>query len=148
MTDWTPTEAREWKVRGVYEVYSRNLTVAAYRGRGEWVGIRTKFDARYLFTEHSPPGPFGTVTRVGARLGMVPDNIRLTETVGNRYCELCGSRADWTPNEPGARVGTWSCEEGCAGVLPAAIPNRPLFRVLEAVEEEIAEELNNARNTC
>lgn len=144
MTDWTLTEAAEVEERGVYEVYSRNLLVAAYRGRGEWVGMRTKFDARYLFTEHSPPGPFGTVTRVGRRLGTVPDEIRLSETVGNRYCQLCGSRADWTPNEPGGRMGTWSCEEGCEKVRPSAIPNRPLAEFLEDIQEE----LDNARDTC
>lgn len=144
MTDWVITEAAEVEERGVYEVQSRNLLIAAYRGRGEWVGMRTKFDARYLFTEHSPPGPFGTVVRVGPRLGTVPDEIRLSETVGNRYCQLCGSRADWTPDEPGARRGTWSCEEGCEKVRPAAIPNRPLAEFLEDIQEE----LDNARNTC
>jgi hypothetical protein len=144
MTDWVRTELKEWEERTVYEVYSRNLTVAVYRGRGEWVGIRQKFDSRFLFTEHSPPGAFGTVTRVGAVLGALPPDVRMTEMVGETYCQLCGTAAVWTPNEPGARVGTWSCAGGCASVRPSRIPNRPLFEFLEELEEG----LHNARNTC
>lgn len=139
MTAWVRTEEGEWEVRGVYEIRSRNLLLAAYRGNGEWVGIRLKFDSRYLFTEHSPPGPFGTVQMVGARLGTVPDEIRLTESVGTSYCQLCGSKAVWTPDTPGGRVGTWSCEEACGNVQPARLPNRPLFDFLADLQEDLSE---------
>lgn len=136
MDGWVRTEDGDWEVRGIYEVRSRNLLVAVHRGDGEWIGIRQKFDSRYLFTEHSPPGPFGTVTMVGRRLGVLPEPYRTTEQVGRSYCAYCGSAATWTPNQPGGRIGTWTCEEACSTVSPARLPNRPLFDYLDDLEED------------
>lgn len=37
---------------GIYEVRSRNLSLAVYDGKGGFIGIREKFGDRYLFTEY------------------------------------------------------------------------------------------------
>lgn len=120
----------EYTVRAIHRITSRNLRIAAYRGGGEWIGIREKFDARSLFTEDA------TVRAVGERVGTVPEDIRLTELVGEAYCELCGTTATFTTVTERPRRGTWSCENGCVRTRPSRIPNRPLFRWLEDIEED------------
>jgi hypothetical protein len=128
-------DTSELVYRGAYRVTSRNLLVACYAGRGNFIGIREKLGSRYLFTEQ------GTVSQVGELLAVAPLAIRMMEAVGQTYCEYCGALARWEPDEPGARRGTWFCDSGCEdlegkGVLPARIPNRPLYRFLEDLEEE------------
>lgn len=121
----------DYAVRAIHLVTSRNLRVAAYMGNGQWIGIREKLGSRFLFTEG------GTVRTVGRYLDTVPDEIRLTEYVGGTYCELCGTPATWKAITERPRRGTWSCEDGCARPRPTMIPNRPLFRWLEDIEEDM-----------
>lgn len=47
----------------VYKIRCRNLSYGVYDGDSGFIGIRTKFGSRYLFTEyHYDSGaPFGTV---------------------------------------------------------------------------------------
>lgn len=67
-------------VGGIYDIRSRNLLTGVWTGAG-FIGIRLKFDSRYLFTEwpnlENRPG---TVTLVGGRLGQVSEGIRLVES--------------------------------------------------------------------
>lgn len=119
----------EYAVRAVHRITSRNLFIAAYRGNGQWIGVREKFDSYSLFTEDA------TVRSVGVYLDTVPEDIRLSELVGEAYCELCGTAAVFTTVTERPRRGTWSCAGGCARTQPSRIPNRPLFRWLEDVAE-------------
>lgn len=122
----------EYAVRAIHAVRSRNLRVAAYRGNGQWIGIREKMDAEFLFTEDA------TVRQVGRYLDTVPDEIRLTEFVGDYYCALCGTTAAYTTITESPRRGTWSCADGCARPRPSRLPNRPLFQWLEDIEENLS----------
>jgi hypothetical protein len=75
-----------------YAIRSRNLIVGVWTGEG-FVGIREKFDRRYLFTEyHYDDGPpFGTVTPERV-LGPCP-----VEDLGE-YLDLtcnCGRTVEW-----------------------------------------------------
>lgn len=54
----------ECKPRTVYRLNSRNLEIGVFNGSEGFIGIREKFDRRYLFTEyhHDTGAPFGTAT--------------------------------------------------------------------------------------
>ena len=67
--------------RGVYRISSRNLSIGVYQKETKgFIGIRTKFGARYLATEfHWDTGePFGTVTPI-AQIGVLPAGISCAE---------------------------------------------------------------------
>jgi len=72
-------------IRGrIYRVHCRNLAVAVYDGEGGFIGIRTKFGSRYLFTEfHWDKDPhLGTVKGM-EDLGIdVPENIPVLDDLG------------------------------------------------------------------
>lgn len=38
--------------RGIYRIRSRNLSIGLFDGEKGFIGIRTKFGDRYLFTEY------------------------------------------------------------------------------------------------
>ena len=70
--------------RGVYTLRSRNLTIGVWsEPRGGFVGIRQKFDARYLFTEFFNDGisPVGTATPLEDLGITVPADIVLIESL-------------------------------------------------------------------
>ena len=78
--------------RRLYRIKSRNLTVGVYRADVHgFVGIRTKFGSRYLFTEyHWDTGePFGTVKPVEDAGESVPDGMQIGEDLGT-VCSVCG----------------------------------------------------------
>src|SRR5437870_3049538 len=64
--------------RYLYRIDSRNLSIGVYDGDGEFIGIRSKFETRYLFPElHYDLGPpHGTVFPI-TELGPIPDNLKL-----------------------------------------------------------------------
>lgn len=91
MEDYIPLE--NCCNRFVYRIHSRNLAVGVYSvERRGFIGIREKFDWRYLFTEyHWDTGPpFGTVRPI-RYLCILPAQIDLTESwikktpTGDRY---------------------------------------------------------------
>lgn len=67
----------------LYRVHSRNLSLAVYDGDEGFIGIRTKFKDRYLFTEyHYDQGaPFGTVFPL-EEIEKLPDGIEAVESYG------------------------------------------------------------------
>lgn len=72
--------------RRVYKLRCRNLTFGVYTGEGGFVGIRTKFNDRYLDTEYH----WDFSERLGTVRGMepteycVPDHIKLATIEGIR----------------------------------------------------------------
>lgn len=75
----TQIPANDLIERDVYELHSRNLLVGVYNGHGGFIGIRTKFGDRYLFTEvlNDPPGR-GTAVAL-RRLGRIEDDVACQE---------------------------------------------------------------------
>lgn len=74
-------ESGNLRTGGIYLVHSRNLVAGAYRPSTKgFIGIRTKFDSRYLFEEyHKGSGaPHGTVWPI-AYMGQVPDGVLVRE---------------------------------------------------------------------
>lgn len=126
--------------RRVYRLHCRNLLVGVYNGKG-FVGIRRKFDSRYLFEEYPVTlegGPFQTVRRAEPLDVTVPDDMPLAEDLGTICCE-CETPATWTgPPSP----APWACESGCDDVHPVSVANRALFELLDPID---AEELERDR---
>ena len=68
----------------LYRIASRNLSYGVYNAKDKgFIGIRTKFHDRYLFTElHWDCGePYGTV-KPKAVLEKVPDGIEIDDSLG------------------------------------------------------------------
>ena len=72
----------ECKHKHLYRIHARNLTLGVFDGKTGFTGIRTKFGARYLDTEHhwDEGPPFGTVKPI-EDLGAIPDDMTLEERV-------------------------------------------------------------------
>ena len=62
----------------VYRLQSRNLRFGVFDGKSGFIGIRLKFNSRFLFREyHWDNGPpYGTVKPIG-KVGSIPDSIPL-----------------------------------------------------------------------
>lgn len=71
--------------RKVYRIDSRNLLYGVYDGNFGFIGIRSKFGVRYLFTEyhHDQGPPFGTVRPLEDLNIVLPDEIVLSEGLGS-----------------------------------------------------------------
>ena len=132
---------------GVYDLYwprSRNLRAAVYDGSGGFIGIRTKFGERYLFTEYAWDEPYHGTVRIDPARDLIctaPAGLPLTEDISDgTACLHCGTPARWTGERrtEGGRVitvpGPWTCDGGCTETLPGRDPNTALFDFLAAVE--------------
>lgn len=63
----------------LYTLRSRNLTLGVFDGKKGFIGIRTKFNEQYLFTEYYSDGnPYSTATPL-ENLGPIPTNIEVKE---------------------------------------------------------------------
>lgn len=72
------------KPRHLYRLWSRNLAFGVFHtDKDGFIGIRTKFGAKFLFTEYhwDYNGPYGTACPL-EDLGPMPDNIEVNETSG------------------------------------------------------------------
>lgn len=81
-TDWIPMP--ELVPRGIYYLRSRNLISGAWNPatRG-FIGIREKFDSRYLFTEyHHDADPVVGTARPVEQVGTLAPHVVLAERVG------------------------------------------------------------------
>jgi hypothetical protein len=85
----------------VYRVRSRNLRYAVFDGEHGFIGIRTKFGDRYLFTEdHWDTGePHGTV-KPYEDSGPVPDGIEVSESSKELMEYLAKVGPEWTRTRP------------------------------------------------
>jgi len=142
----------------VYLLHSRNLTVGVFDGKNGFIGIRSKFDDLFLFTEyHYDTGsPFGTV-KPRQVLGRMRKGVELT-------IELCTVEQstgrsvfyDKTPDENGRgtqdggndadgnriikKVRGW-CYEDTKEMVPDVrqvygVDNKMLFRRLKYWEKK------------
>lgn len=120
----------------VYELHSRNLIRGVFDGETGFIGIRTKFDSRYLFTEyhHEIGPPHGTAAPL-AHLGALPEGIGVYEY------EQSVDRASGRPvafDRPVAVGGrgwyytdTNEADQTIRSVMPL---NQPLFDYLDSLE--------------
>jgi len=70
----------------VYRIRSRNLAIGVFvQAANGFIGIRTKFSSRYLFTEyHYDTGaPCGTVMPIEKLDIKVPEGVLLVQTLGS-----------------------------------------------------------------
>ena len=129
-------------VRHVYRIHSRNLMLGVYDGRGGFLGIREKFDHRYVFTEyHRDTGPpLGTVGPV-EDLGLIDDLVprgkflRLKESLEFIYCAWCGDILKAVPVD-GKRI-PWehTTIQDCQQPRPEGRDNAMLFEALTRIEK-------------
>jgi len=118
--------------RRVYQIDSRNLSYGVYDGKGGFIGIRTKFNNKYLFTEfhYEASKDFGTVNgHVDISIN-VPENIPICE-----HLRIIDSK---TGREIYFSKG-WSykdTDERTVSILPVIVENKELFEFLEMVEVE------------
>jgi len=145
--------------RGVYRIKSRNLSMGVYRAEVQgFIGIRLKFDDRYLFTEyHYDTGaPFGTV-KPKEQIGMLPDNIDCRELAKHEFGDSFGLdpetkkeraivRRDLAENEKphGGRKGfvdEWADthERTSDNLFPYVKENKELFAFLESLEKTLCQ---------
>jgi hypothetical protein len=133
----------------VYRLRCRNLLVGVFDGKDGFMGIRTKFGHRYLFTEYhwEQGAPFGTVAGA-ADLGIdVPEDIPIVETLGSidRDSKRPVERdADATNPHYPERKGWWryidTGEVAGPEVYATAVANDELFAFLERIDKEQREQ--------
>src|SRR3990172_1309038 len=112
------------KARTVYELHSRNLRYGVFDGETGFIGIRIKFDSRFLFKEyHYDTGPpYGTV-HVLPEVTTILQDIDLVE--------------GYRPGEGDNPLGSGYIKE-----------NHKLFDLLERIEQEQAEKFARACPVC
>ena len=73
----------------LYRIDSRNLSLGVYDGKEGFIGIRTKFRDRYLFTEyhHDQGAPHGTVFPL-EDLGPIPEEIPINESILHEHSSV------------------------------------------------------------
>lgn len=139
--------------RGVYRIYSRNLLVGVYDGKGGFIGIRQKFGHRYLFTEyhweHDPH--FGTV-RPEALIEMLPAEIEVRERANEpTRCSKHGRECAWTgsPVRVAGRIvpAPWVHVDDGSELVGhdspiAAGTYQPLFDYLDPIQARVVAELD------
>lgn len=138
--------------RHLYRLHSRNLRYGAFNPdtRG-FIGIRTKFSNRYLFTEyHYDTGaPFGTARPIEDLGEIADERIRLWERYPGTFCTYCGRdvhydeslRGAHTPGSDDPATWPWKHDEDvddCPGRVNASARSTytPLFRILEDLDED------------
>lgn len=120
---------------GVYQIGSRNLSVGVFDGIDGFVGIRSKFNHEYLFTEYhcDTDGPFGTVYPK-TLLEICPlDDLR--ETIGTVDAS---TRRPIKFDKPVSEGGKGWCfvdtgEPTNTPVMAISLSNKPLFQYLNNV---------------
>jgi hypothetical protein len=123
--------------RTVYLVRSRNLRVAVYVEAGKFIGIRTKFRARFLSAEwHIETGPPHGTLRIERAVGVVAEAVPLVETLGTR-CRHCRAPVEWT-GPPAPAPWVHAIDTPCRDAAPLAVTNRALFKELQIIESRVA----------
>lgn len=137
----------------IYKIWSRNLRIGVYDGKGGFIGIREKFGYEYLFTEYhfDTSIPYGTV-KPKEVIKELPGWIPLEEYLGS-ICGNCGRNVQFIPlgdtPAPGRwehiPISLWDAEEedvkpfdfGDCKVRPTSLSNPYLFDYLMNLEKEI-----------
>jgi hypothetical protein len=138
----------------IYRLRCRNLRVGVYDGNEGFIGIRTKFGDRFLFTEYhwEQGAPFGTVAGAIDMDLDVPDDIEIRCRI-DTVDRTTGRSITWdrkveNPNKRVKGAMGWWCyvdtgevaptvDDGCK---PTSVHNGKLFTFLEDIEAELPPE--------
>lgn len=126
---------------GIYQVNARNFGIAVSDGGITFVGIRLKFDRRFLDTEQydyeriaqwrsgdRSQSIRGSVLWVAPEpLGMVPYGVHLTQYLPGKWCLACDTELTPTEKEP------WGLCPTC-DIHGSFMPNVALFDLLETYQ--------------
>lgn len=124
----------------VYEINCRNLRLGVYDGNEGFIGIRQKFNSRYLFTEfHFDQGmPFGTVKGQIDTGVNIPDKIKISEDLGS--VDRKSGRTvyfDGAVLEGGRGWVFQDTDEPDKDIWPMREFNKELFDFLDSFENEL-----------
>ena len=127
-------------VRGrLYRLRSRNLACGVYDGRRGFLGIRTKFGSRYVFTEYHWDHPPHATAKPVEDMGLdVPEDMLLNEYLPGTWDEGTDREVEFTT--PVAKGGKgWVFKdsgeaEGCK-IRPCGKGNFALFQWLEPFDK-------------
>jgi hypothetical protein len=130
--------------REIYTLHARNLLVGVYDASAQgFIGIRTKLDHRYLFTEfHYDIGVHLGTARPLCRVGTLPGDVELREGTPVS-CSACGQAAEFRPDDPTRRVpGKWYHATYdtllCDRAQPTSATYQPLMDYLEPITAQVA----------
>ena len=127
--------------RRIYKISSRNLEYGIYDGKNGFIGIRTKFGERYLFTEYHWDSPsFATVKPLKYIDIDLPDNIPLTSGLQSIDKET-GRPVDFDrPVKDGGRGWYFiDTNEANQSIRAIHVQNKAMFDLLEKIEKDNAE---------
>lgn len=132
---FTPIGKDDCIARHIYRIHSRNLSIGVYDGAGGFIGLRTKFNDVYLFTEfHADGSAFRTVLPE-EDIGILPEEIELREYVST--FDLTTKRLVGF-DKPFAEGGRgWYFKdtgESSRDIEPRTKTYQPLFDFLKAIE--------------
>jgi len=120
----------------VYKLRSRNLRIGVFNGTTGFIGIRTKWDSRYLFTEYhwDYEGSYGTVHPLEDMGVVVPETIELRENTDS-FDQVTGRPVDFDrPVAEGGRgwffTDTGEADQNIRSVYGTY---KPLFEFLDAL---------------
>lgn len=122
--------------RGIYQIASRNLRVGVWDGTNGFIGIREKFDSRFLFTEYhwDLSQHHGTVRPIRL-IGTLPGRIEI-RCYNDRCCSDHERPIAYVDREIGWKhADDDSVLTGDDG--PIATIYRPLFDYLEQIESTL-----------
>lgn len=115
----------------VYFIHSRNLKLGVFNKKSNgFIGIRTKFNDRYLFTEYHWDfcSTYGTVKPIKLIM-QVPEDIVIADSLGT-FCSICNANVNFTKD-----IG-WSHDDGsniCHNSTAYNKPNIKLFEFLDTI---------------
>lgn len=123
----------------VYKIRCRNLAYGVWNGRDGFIGIRQKFNSRFLFTElhWDASQTFGTV-REAIDTGIdVPSGVELRTSTPTEDRKSGRLVAFDRPVMDGGRGWYYvDTNEEDQNIQPCSYTYRPLFEFLEQIEEE------------
>jgi hypothetical protein len=127
----------ECQHRAVYILHSRNLKFGVYnKHTNGFIGIRTKFGSRFLFTEyHWDNESFATAKPIEI-ICEVPETIEIIEELGTE-CFKCKTKVEFVrdPSLDGSVIYTGKWKHlgavNCDSVDPISIHNDELFELLD-----------------
>lgn len=131
-------------IRTIYKLNSRNLSIGVYDGINRFIGIRTKFNNRFLDSEnhydaHEQFG-YGTACPI-AIIGILPENINLQEYNGS-IDQITKRMVEFDkPIDDGGRGWYYlDTGEGDVNIRSMRIFNKELFDYLDNLQNKMAGE--------
>jgi hypothetical protein len=120
----------------LYRIFSRNLRLGIFDGQGGFIGIRTKFGERYLFTEYHWDAPAFPTVKPLEDLGQVPEGMILDTHLGSETRGDIRRVVFTTPRSEGGQG--WVYEDTGKptpqNINVWSIPNTALFKWVEEQE--------------